>query len=136
MNHRRCTTRTMCHTDVVPCGLDVMPLCFRDGIGPPLNKTLFPVQRPSGLKRANWNFFFIFGKKKKFYFPPMYILVYKKMKSGKKKKFRPPGRPGGFFWSHPVDRKQTCFNRLAKHGLLTVHRCMIIYTRDFLSWCF
>ena len=25
---------------------------------PPLNKELFPVHRPSGLKRADWNFFF------------------------------------------------------------------------------
>ena len=35
-------------------------------IGPPLNKKVFPVHRPGGLKRADWDFFFmIFEKKKK-----------------------------------------------------------------------
>ena len=43
-------------------------------VGPPFNKELFPVHRPSGLKRADWNLF-----KKNFFFtpPPLYILVYK-----------------------------------------------------------
>ena len=27
-------------------------------IRPPLNKKVFPVDRPSGFKRADWNFFF------------------------------------------------------------------------------
>ena len=27
--------------------------------GPPLNKKLFPVHRPGGLKRADWDFFFM-----------------------------------------------------------------------------
>ena len=34
-------------------------------VRPPLNKKLFPVHRPGGLKRSDWNFFFhIFIKKK------------------------------------------------------------------------
>ena len=54
---------------------------FRAGLTtrPPLDKKLFPVHRPGGLKRADWNFFSIFSKKFFFfYFSPLYILVYKK----------------------------------------------------------
>ena len=36
-------------------------------IGPTLNEKLFPVHRPSGLKRADWNFFFIF------FFSPLFF---------------------------------------------------------------
>ena len=48
-----------------------------NAIRPPLDQELFPVHRPSGLKRAYWNFFFKF----QFfffllYFPALYILVY------------------------------------------------------------
>ena len=56
-------------------------------VRPPLNETLFPVHRPSGLKRADWNFFFIFSKTIFFFtFPPLYILVYTNMKLKKRKK--------------------------------------------------
>ena len=33
---------------------------------PPLNKKLFPVHHPSGLKRAGWHFFFMFFEKSVF----------------------------------------------------------------------
>ena len=40
---------------------------------PPLNKKLFPVHRPGGLKRAYWNLFFhIFKKDFFFTFPPVH----------------------------------------------------------------
>ena len=55
-------------------------------VGPPLNKELFPVHRPSGLKRAVWNFFFsIFSKKN--------IIIYKKKLNEKKKDSRPTDWP-------------------------------------------
>ena len=39
------------------------------GIRPPLDEKLFPVDRPSGFKRADWNsFFFDF-----FFFPKKYV---------------------------------------------------------------
>ena len=42
-------------------------------IRPPLNKKLFPVYRPGGSKKADWNFFFIFSKKLFFVtFPPVH----------------------------------------------------------------
>ena len=51
---------------------------------PPLNKKLFPVHRPSGLKWADWIFLFIylfiyFFQIFRFFFllNPLYILVYK-----------------------------------------------------------
>ena len=65
-------------------------MCFSmDGassvIRPPLNKKLFPVHRPGGLKK---NFIFFTPP------PPPYNLVLKKKKSGKmKKKSRPPDWP-------------------------------------------
>ena len=62
---------------------------------PPLDKELFPVHCPSGLKRADWNFFFSdFQQKNIFHtFPPCTFLFIKKDKSGKKK--RNPDRPTG-----------------------------------------
>ena len=47
------------------------------GFRPSSNKKLFPVHRPGGLKRADWNFFFFLFS---FFFLlfPLYILVYKK----------------------------------------------------------
>ena len=39
------------------------PLCLRH----PLNKKLFPVHRPSGLKRADWDFFSMIFEKKVFF---------------------------------------------------------------------
>ena len=45
-------------------------------VRPPLNKKLFPVLRPSGLKRADWNsFFFIFKNIFFFLLSSLYILV-------------------------------------------------------------
>ena len=36
-------------------------ICYTNcSIRPPLNKKLFPVHRPGGLKRADWNFFYFF----------------------------------------------------------------------------
>ena len=69
---------------------------------PPLNKKLFPVHRPGGLKRAECDFFFRFKKNKLFTTPSLYILVYK---NGIRKK-KNPDLPTGFFKSHPADRKQ------------------------------
>ena len=40
-----------------------MILC-EQWIRPALNKNLFPVYRPGGSKRSDWNFFLIFSKKK------------------------------------------------------------------------
>ena len=55
-------------------GRPLGPLIIQDyllSVRPPLNKKLFPVHRPGGLKRAYRNFFFhIFKKKIFFYFPP------------------------------------------------------------------
>ena len=48
-------------------------------VRPPLDKELFPVHCPSGLKRAYWNFFFQFSIFFS-YFPALYILVYEKKK--------------------------------------------------------
>ena len=55
-------------------------------VKPPLNKKLFPVYRPGGSKRTDWNFFFfILSKKKKiFLLFSLYILVYKKNEFRKK----------------------------------------------------
>ena len=69
-------------------GLMETGLYFASVLRPPLNKKLFPVHHPSGLKRADWNFFSIFSKNTFFiYLFPLYILVYKiKKKLGEKKK--------------------------------------------------
>ena len=48
-------------------------------VGPPLNKKLFPVYRPGGLKRAYWNFFFPIFNFFFFYVPLLYILHCKKL---------------------------------------------------------
>ena len=39
-------------------------------VRPPLNKKLFPVHRPDGLKRAGWNFFFRVFNLTSFFYPP------------------------------------------------------------------
>ena len=58
---------------------------------PPLNKKLFPVYRPGGSKRADWNFFFhLFKKKKMFTPPPVHSSLKKNEIRKKKKKSRPP----------------------------------------------
>ena len=54
-----------------------------DATRPSLNEKLFPVHRPSGLKRADWNVcFFIFKKNIFLNFFLLYILVYTNMKLG------------------------------------------------------
>ena len=69
----------------------------RGQVRPPLNKKLFPVHRPGGLKRADWNFlsFFFFF----FFFlstspppPPVNYSLEKKEKS--------PDLPTGTDYSH------------------------------------
>ena len=40
--------------------------CQLSGLRPPLNKKLFPVHRPGGLKRADWDFFFMIFEKRFF----------------------------------------------------------------------
>ena len=62
-------------------------------VRPPLDKELFPVHRPSGLKRADWNFSFQIFIFFFFNFPTLYILVYKKNQLGKKTKSRPTDWP-------------------------------------------
>ena len=53
---------------------------------PPLNKKVFPVHRPGGLKRANWDFFFMIFEKSCFFSQSSwYILVNEKLKTEKKK---------------------------------------------------
>ena len=74
-----------------------------DSLRPPLNKKLFPVHRPGGLKRADWDFFFMIFEKSFFSQSSRYILVNEKLKTEKKKN---PDLPTGFFGSHPADRKQ------------------------------
>ena len=68
---------------------------------PPLNTKLFPVHRPGGLKRADWNFFFfIFKKKKIFYFPPVRSSFKKKeIRKGKK---IPTSRPPQIIPTRPT----------------------------------
>ena len=45
---------------------------------PPLNKKSFPVHRPGGVKRAEWEVLFhVFNQKKIVTPPSLYILVYK-----------------------------------------------------------
>ena len=66
-------------------------------VRPPLNKKLFPVYRPGGSKRADWNFFFsIFSFSFFFFFLvfPLYILVYLKKNKLRKKN---SDLPTGFF---------------------------------------
>ena len=53
---------------------------------PSSNEKLFPVHRPSGLKRANWNLFFIFSKKYVFPFAPVHSSLRRKKNRKKKKK--------------------------------------------------
>ena len=38
--------------------------CVYTYIRPPLNKKVFPVHRPDGLKRADWDFFFMIFEKR------------------------------------------------------------------------
>ena len=57
------------------------PLCLR----PPLNKKVFPVHRPGGLKRADWDSFSLIFEKSFFSQSCWYILV-----NEKKKNSRPP----------------------------------------------
>ena len=66
------------------------------GIRPPLNKTLFPVGRPTGLKRCDWNSFFSCFKFISFFFYyfALYILVYTTMKLGIKISRHPDWRTG------------------------------------------
>ena len=56
-------------------------------VRPPLNKKWFPVYRPGGSKRADWNFFFIFSIFFFFFFtfPPVHSSL-TKLKIGRKKK--------------------------------------------------
>ena len=70
---------------------------------PPLNKKSFPVHRPGGLKRADWDFFFMIFEKSCFSSQSSwYILVNEKLKTEKKN----PDLSTGFFGSHPADRKR------------------------------
>ena len=60
---------------MLPLCIDITPL-----VRPRLNKDVFPVDRPSGFKRVNWNYFFhIFLEKKKNPQKVLYIVVIKKM---------------------------------------------------------
>ena len=38
-----------------------------ESLRPPLNKKVFPVHRPGGLKRADWDFFFMIFEKSLFF---------------------------------------------------------------------
>ena len=55
-------------------------------VRPPLNKKLFPVHRPGGLKRADWDFLFMIFENSFFSQSCWYILVNEKLKTEKKKK--------------------------------------------------
>ena len=68
---------------------------------PPLNKKVFSVHQPVGLKRADWDFFFMIFEEKKKSQSSWYILVNEKLKTERKKN---PDLPTGFFGSSP-DRK-------------------------------
>ena len=50
---------------------------------PPLNKKLFPAHQPGGLKRADWDFFFMIKKKKKIPQSSWYLLGNEKLKTEK-----------------------------------------------------
>ena len=69
---------------------------------------LFPVDRPGGSKRCGWKLFFSFFQK-------LTIFSWKKKKSGNKKNC---GRPTGFNFSHPLDRKQNFFYGQPHHWTL------------------
>ena len=79
------------------------------GMGPSLSEKLFPVNRPSGLKRANWNFFFHnfgnFGPKNQ------YILVKKKKSHKKNKKIS--DCPTGVFFLPPGGQETLIHLRMA-----------------------
>ena len=87
-------------------------------IGPHLKIIPFPVDRPG----ERIFFFFFFWK----------FLIYAELSLNytRKKIFRIfflfPGRPGDYFWSHPVDRKQTFFlvlpSATRKENIKTVSR--------------
>ena len=78
-----------------------------------LNKKVFPDHRPGGLKRADWDFFFMIFEKSFFFSQPSwYILVNEKLKTEKK---YIPDLPTGFLGSQPADRKQFCTG-----GLMTL----------------
>ena len=84
---------------------------------PPLNKKVFPVYRPGGSKRADWNFFFHLSKKIYFfYFPPVHSSL-KKMKLGKKKKRKKKSRPPDWQFYSPT--RSTGNDFLLKGGLIS-----------------
>ena len=79
---------------------------------PPLNKKWFPIHFPSGLKRADWNFFFMIFENSFF---PLNFLKNEKMK--KIKIFRPPD----WLFFPPPDGQETIYHlRVALGGLYHV----------------
>ena len=89
----------------------VMP---ESDIRPLLNKKSFPVHRPGGLKRADWNFFSPYFSPFFFFFSlTLYTLVYKNEIRNKKKKF-PSSRLAFFLPTGPTGN-----NFLLKGGLMS-----------------
>ena len=88
--HAGCTAFKIVHialkscTQGAGCTLNFEHCKLCKYLGPALNKKLFPVHRPGGLKRADWNFFpHIFPLF--FFFTQPCTILFIKMKSGKKK---------------------------------------------------
>ena len=79
-------------------------------IRPLLNKKVFPVYRPGGLKRADWDFFFMIFEEKKKSQSSWYILVNEKIKTEKKKHSRPPD---WLFWQSPGGQETIFYLRVA-----------------------
>ena len=75
---------------------------------------MFPVYRPGGSKRADWNFFFfIFSQENIFLVFPLYILVY--------------------FFAHPVHRKRFCTEWpkvRPPHSHPTIHLVIMIFNTN------
>ena len=106
--HAGCTAFKIVHialkscTQGAGCTLNFEHCKLCKYLGPALNKKSFPVHRPGGLKRADWNFsphiFPLFF----FFYSTVYNFVYKNEIRKKKN----PGLPAGRFFAHPAHRKR------------------------------
>ena len=98
----------------VVCGLYHGGRRLCEEVRPPLNKKLFPVHRPGGLKMADWNSFFYIYIYIFFTPPPLYNVVYKNEIRKKKKKSCPSDWP---CFCPPGPQETTFYLRVA-----SVHR--------------
>ena len=97
---------------------------------PPLEKMLFPVQRPGESMRADWDLFFFIST---IYFFQYYFYYFLTKKKEKQKKRRFSVRPTGHNFGHPLYRKQTFFKGGLTGVLDTDH--MTYCERRYLRVC-